>query len=484
MEVIQIPSKNIFSIDNQKVVDNQIDKIEVHAKNGVLEITKKVVFNEDIVSDESFEDENHDEVGAGYVRSNTDFTLRDFECAYVSLQGTYKKYKVKIPISGRGNYYIREIIDDVNNSGNANINYSLVGKKDTGTVLGNIILAIRTNTATSVACTIASVRSVTLDKPTIFKTEENIQLFYNENLRNIIEGLDDPFYAAKTSIDDLTNVKNIKAKLNSDENCYELEFQILTDLARIATRGQVQNPTAYNIITDTNIPARLIGSQENYIATRVTLTVNGTVLELNLEDETITIGSGNDIISFSGNELMQTTNTPSLQDTYGKVIEQYKEGKEIATIRCSIDNYYNEKTMYINILSVETIPSGLKFASISTKEKLEVNDRLSLEDGTELIVNSYSNNIYYCAVSPSSALVTLGKTRVSIPQTKRIAIDDAELPMTFHIGDTVIPYVYGANSEDRPMSTYKDGTPKIFEVLSSKVYYDGAVWQELVLVET
>lgn len=53
----------------------------------------------------------------------------------------------------------------------------------------------------------------------------------------------------------------------------------------------------------------------------------------------------------------------------------------------------------------------------------------------------------------------------------------------FEIGDEVIPMVFGANREDKPMSNYRDGTPKVFNVVGTKFIYDGAVWQELTLQE-
>lgn len=53
----------------------------------------------------------------------------------------------------------------------------------------------------------------------------------------------------------------------------------------------------------------------------------------------------------------------------------------------------------------------------------------------------------------------------------------------YEIGDIVIPMVYGANGVDKPMSKYKDGSPKKFQVQGVRVFYDGAVWQELTLQE-
>lgn len=55
--------------------------------------------------------------------------------------------------------------------------------------------------------------------------------------------------------------------------------------------------------------------------------------------------------------------------------------------------------------------------------------------------------------------------------------------LCFNIGDIVIPMTYGANGVDKPMSKYKDGSPKKFQVQGVRVFYDGAVWQELTLQE-
>ena len=66
---------------------------------------------------------------------------------------------------------------------------------------------------------------------------------------------------------------------------------------------------------------------------------------------------------------------------------------------------------------------------------------------------------------------------------KVISIDNSIGKMSFRLYDQVIPMVYGADGKDRPMSLNKNGKPKVFQVLGSKIYYNGAVWQELSLQE-
>lgn len=55
--------------------------------------------------------------------------------------------------------------------------------------------------------------------------------------------------------------------------------------------------------------------------------------------------------------------------------------------------------------------------------------------------------------------------------------------MVFDIGDEVIPMVLNEYRQEQPMSKYKDGTDKIFRVVSSEIFYDGAVWQKINLQE-
>lgn len=62
-------------------------------------------------------------------------------------------------------------------------------------------------------------------------------------------------------------------------------------------------------------------------------------------------------------------------------------------------------------------------------------------------------------------------------------IDIKTNKMSFRLHDEVIPYVFGANGQDQPMSKNQNGTAKVFEVVGSNIIYDGAVWQELTLLE-
>lgn len=55
--------------------------------------------------------------------------------------------------------------------------------------------------------------------------------------------------------------------------------------------------------------------------------------------------------------------------------------------------------------------------------------------------------------------------------------------MYFENGDIVVPMRYNVGGADEPLSKHTDGSAKKFAVVGNRIYYDGAVWQELYLQE-
>jgi hypothetical protein len=155
--------------------------------------------------------------------------------------------------------------------------------------------------------------------------------------------------------------------------------------------------------------ASFIPDTYSWFTTRIKLDFVGGVLEY--PKINASYGSTEKSISLSTNELFSPSFFNSISS---KVINEYRNGKETATILASIGEYYNNNGTL----------------AISTKKRIDGTDR-----------------------------------------------------MTFEIGNEVIPMICGADRNDYPMSRYRDGTPKIFRVCGTKIYYDGAVWQELTLQE-
>lgn len=166
------------------------------------------------------------------------------------------------------------------------------------------------------------------------------------------------------------------------------------------------------------------GTCVKYVPLSVQITFYGDTIGISLNDGSITYGSGNKPYSLSGNELLQDS---------GKVKTIDESGNEV------------EKPI---------------------TEHLATNILKQYERGKETATLLCSISDYYDY------------------ETNEKVIDTASDKMSFRLHDKVVPMVFGANGQDRPMSLRLDGSPKVFEVVGSKIFYDGAVWQQIILQET
>ena len=127
-----------------------------------------------------------------------------------------------------------------------------------------------------------------------------------------------------------------------------------------------------------------------------------------------------------------------------------------------------------------TYGSGTKPFSLDGNELLQdsatTNGKLTTQHLADNILAQYQNG-----KETATLLCDIGEYYEE-DGTKKIGIEIQDR-MSFHEHDLVIPYVFGADGKDRPMSKYSNGEPKVFEVVSVKRFFDGAVWQELSLLE-
>ena len=117
---------------------------------------------------------------------------------------------------------------------------------------------------------------------------------------------------------------------------------------------------------------------------------------------------------------------------------------------------------------------------IKKEVSVDNNSWFSLPKNELMQENSYKGESMYVLDFIASTIISHYK------EGKETAVIRCSIPedlSVFEIGDEVIPMVYGADGVDRPMSRYKNGTQKVFNVVGTKFIYDGAVWQELTLQE-
>jgi hypothetical protein len=171
----------------------------------------------------------------------------------------------------------------------------------------------------------------------------------------------------------------------------------------------------------------------------------------------------------------------TINKNYQHLVDIYKNGKETATIRCSISNYkeegLNAKVVRYDIHEDNTIYCVLDVFNSEIAENLV--DFYIYSNGVKGYVADCDETTIFVTFYGIVGNIESGEIKIEFYP---IAIDGTT-SMCFSIGDEVIPMVYGADGQDHPMSIYLDGTAKVFQVLGSKIYYDGAVWQELSLQE-
>lgn len=191
----------------------------------------------------------------------------------------------------------------------------------------------------------------------------------------------------------------------------------------------------------------------------------------------------------------KTDKLPAIKTRFSDTQAHYAIGKETATIRCSISNYYefNKPTLarYCKISDnglvdiSNNIRATISFGSVTKLNVYFVDEtpydtfvswsvKLKKTDGT---IMEKSGIIYAGSISATGMRISSSvESIVSVSAYFR-------KNMVFSTHNKVVPMVYGADGKDKPLSVYKDGTPKVFNVLGVEFLYDGAVWQTLHLQE-
>lgn len=412
MATIVIPSKHIYDMMNEKVIDNQIDKVEVPYNAVKIINGTENVYN--ISYDEPFvEGEAQDNIGIGSILNVQNPVVAgtdDAFFAYVSLKPTYITKYIEIPKTIDNARIVKLLTGASKETGSPIISVSFFGTHENG---------ITTARAGGLYHyydyeKIFSIKDFSFEEKivedNISYTLPNVDEEVTERYNSHSDSPNPDAYTWAVAKVKLQNEDNLlEATASQNEKSFGIELKILCGIEIIKIGATV--PAKYNTTgqTEVTIYTEVSGTYERYIPKQVRISFEGDIIKLDLEENTITIGDGNNVISFTGNELIHGGNVPPVEYTYDDVIAHYKNGKETATIRCGIENYY------------------------------DINGNKVISKG--------------------------------------------ELPMTFHIGDRVIPYVYGANGKDKPMSLKKDGSPKEFNVVGKNMIYDGAILQELVLQE-
>lgn len=186
--------------------------------------------------------------------------------------------------------------------------------------------------------------------------------------------------------------------------------------------------------------------------------------------------------------------TATYVDGYDTVLAEYLNGKETATILCDINDYfddYGNQKIFKNGISqvpisfswdgfISANPAWGYYRSYITLTQGDVKAGEIVKTKSGYIEFESDGNVTercWCKIygDTSEAETIFKKGSLTITRSEK---------MVFEMYDEVIPMVYGANGVDKPISKLKNGNPKKFKVLGTRIFYDGAVWQELTLQES
>lgn len=409
---IIIPSKNIYEINNPKIRDNAINNVSVEQKviapSNEYE-TPVANLNEAI----KLENITYTEDSSGllnkssFITDEYDEEFATIGLAYAELKLQFYRVKITIP-KLTNNKVIDKLMIGVNDDGESNVKYTIIGDKTQASTKANIKASSGTNFVVNLTSQISIENPTTNTDTRYSKSDLKFTLSQSGGSVSNIK------ITATAEPQNISTIDNENIIIIENEDKYELEFTFLVGMESTTLSGEA----TWNSINNQTSPSTIYGNYEKFYAKEVEITFYGNTIGINLTNGSVTYGSGNKPHALRGNELLQDSGKVRYQDNTiisidkhlaNNVLVEYKNGKETATLLCDINDYYNE--------------SGEKVIDANGDE------------------------------------------------------------MVFRLHDQVIPMVFGANGKDQPMSKYQDNSAKVFEIVGSKIFYDGAVWQELTLQE-
>jgi hypothetical protein len=383
---IIIPSKNIYGdIDNPKILSNLIDEVSVDMKSiSPLNEFEVPIFNGGEIKSFSDKGQSKSEDDEGYYETTAGAKYHvSYASSYLSIK--YAEMKdILIPVVSN-NRRIDKVNVGLRPDNSNQIQYRIIGNIEKGTATAYIDTTVVNSFSNFFETKTFEESNISYSLPE-FKAEGTGSYGFSD---------------AKATVE-FSDIGNVKTATATKVTIGGVEYYKLSLLIPFGLR-KIEMGGGY-LSRDRHYVNSISGTYELYDPVSVEVTIYGNTIGLQIEDKTVTYGAGQNPFSISGNELLQKTEIA--QALSEKIRNSYRNGKEIATLVCSISDYKDE-----------------------------------------------NGNVVISTTNPN-------------------------LPMIINIGDAVIPMIRGIDGTDRPMSI-----GKTFEVLDVKHYYDGAVWQKIIIKE-
>lgn len=490
---IIIPSKDIYEINNQKVVDNEVDSVEVEVKNAsIINDTKNVYTSIEKFVFSTSKSQNSGLAGNGAPTDGDNFYWYA-NAAYIEETPIYLRRTVKIP-KLLNNFAILRLLTGKDDSGNPQIKYSIIGNKYSGVANGHVIIdRLYANKVYFGRVTILEPTNIIKEeKVSYYLDKEVIDVDYNSEGKYGLGHLD--VTASIKFEDNETNLIGIKNSANENEEYFSLDIVVLSGIIIQKLKGDEELH-----FEDVPKSMKLTGEYIKYEPTQVELSFYGDTIGIDLENETVKIGDGQHVYSFNGNELMQKQNEIQYP-RYGITLLNVVPMEDEAYIYCTYTHDSNEMDLIDGDIIVYN-------GELAYAVKKTVNDK----DTILIAINPNGEFNKLVGIFSSTIVQRISQNQVQSSYNEIIrewkngkevatlscAVDDyythygvKEIDksgktgkMLFSIGDIVVPYIFGANGKEIPMSKYKDGLPKQFKIIKSGVQYAGSPRSEILIQE-
>lgn len=535
---IKIPSKNIYSIQNPKIRDNAIDNITIgYNKVSPLNEFDKLVYNDKQNTVGSYSSPQQDYNETSIALGNYNFI---YGIAFVRIEPRYSEITSRIPID-MGNSFVKELLTGVDENGNQKINYNIIGTEYTGTATAEATKKGATVGSGDVSISVIHYIQNSNPNDTMLSIPSEDQEFSqtvdisNNNTSNSTSVTLKPKYTEST-------IKTATAnKITVDGvEYFEISIKYLTGVRITKLIGK-----SSNLNTQITSAVPLTGEYTEYYPSSIEISFKGNTIGISTEDNTMTIGIGTKPLKIDGNELMQ--NTSDIEAKYKKTLEEdYANGKETATVLCTISDYYDygngqkvispngtnildgnyvelwnanynknngtvsqttadNATEYlfqlqgikdgeftIDSIDRKTIYSSGNISLRFTKSndfsqiRFKLNGK-TIDTGISFDVSDLENGkiyFFHANVNIDGGQGNIYWDEMQITRQARVkGYDKGGLPMAFQLYDEVVPMIMRYDGKDYPLSVDASGNAKVFKVLGINIYFDGAIWQKLSLQE-
>ena len=190
------------------------------------------------------------------------------------------------------------------------------------------------------------------------------------------------------------------------------------------------------------------------------------------------------------NDVLPPSNDPYQWQFYSGdcFAKGYEEGKNLGLGDYSADSV-NMSTSEISFTTYNYVTSSTA-TNIGQEPFLKFDDNLFFRED---ILYSSSNTAYNQLKNKIVNDWSNGKETVTLKcnigeyydtsGNLALSTKNNSLPMTFSIGDIVVPYVINGQGQQVPLSKTTLGYAKTFKVIDKRLYTDGCCWQEIDLQE-